>query len=189
MFKKICFQLLFIAVIACVPAFAAKVGCQKYNFLGSFTRVDAPSDVFGDGTVIHQYIYQLTLHSDGSARQAWTGAPDYQNTFGTGTDLIGSWTCRDDGKLVINAIYSNYFPTTPSPNAPNPDIALVRSYRTTALYDVTSDNTLVRIQSRSRSYLPSEDPTNATGGTLLPISNTSITYNRFIATDADLLLP
>src|SRR5690348_9623778 len=52
MFKKICFQLLFIAVFASVPAFAAKVGCQKFNFLGSFTRVDAPSDVFGDGTVI-----------------------------------------------------------------------------------------------------------------------------------------
>jgi len=189
MFKKICFQLLFIAVIACVPAFAAKVGCQKFNFLGSFTRVDAPSDVFGDSTVIHQYVYQLTLHSDGSVRQAWTGAPDYQNNFGTATDLIGSWTCRGDGKLVINTIYANYVPTTPSPNAPNQDIELYRSYRSTALYDVTSDNTLVRIQSRARSYLPTEDPTNATGGTLLALNNTSITYNRFVATDADLLLP
>ncbi len=53
MFKKICFQLLFIAVFASVPAFAAKVGCQKFNFLGSFTRIDAPTDVFGNGSVVH----------------------------------------------------------------------------------------------------------------------------------------
>jgi hypothetical protein len=109
--------------------------------------------------------------------------------FGTATDLIGSWTCRNDGKLVITSLYANYVPTVPSPNAPNQDIELYRSYRSTALYNVTNDNTLVRLQSRARFYTPAEDPTNAGGGTLLPINNTSVTYNRFVASDADLLLP
>ncbi len=189
MSKKMFLLPIFIFIFASVPAFAAKTGCQKFNFLGAYTRVDPPNDVFGDTTVIHQYVFQLSLTEDGSVRQAWTGTPDYLINAGTGTDLIGSWTCRSDGKLVISTIFASYLPSTPNGNAPNPDVQLSRHFRSTTLYAVPDSNTLVRIQSRSRSYLPTEDPTNPTGGTLRPLNNTSITYNRFVASDADLLLP
>lgn len=189
MLKKMFLLPVFVLILASVPAFAAKTGCQKFNFLGAYTRVDPPTDVFGDGSVIHQYVYQLSLTADGSVRQAWTGTPDYQINTGTGSDLIGSWVCRPDGKLVVSTIFASYFPTTVTPNTPKPDVRLVRHFRSTTLYDVPDADTLVRIQSRSRSYLPTEDPTNTSGGTLGAINNTSITYNRFVASDADLLLP
>ena len=177
-------------VFAAVPAFAAKTGCKKFNFLGSYTRVDAPVDVFGDGSAVHQYVFQLNLTADGVARQYWTGLPDYALNIGTGSEPIGSWTCRDDGKLVVTILFATYVPTNPAdPNTPVADVRLFRHTRTTILFDVPDDNTLSRIQSRSRSYLPGADSTDAAGGTLGAISNAAITYRRFVASDADLLLP
>lgn len=189
MFKQIVLTIVSIAIFAVVPAFAAKTGCEKYNFLGSYTRVDPPSDVFGDGSVIHQYIYQLNLTGDGSVRQYWTGLPDYQINFGTGSESIGSWTCRNDGKLVVQYIFATYAPAAISPNTPNPDIRLLRHTRVTVLFDVPDDNTLVRVQARARTYSAASDPTNAAGGTLGAINNTQFTYSRLVASDSDLLLP
>lgn len=183
------FTLLTIAIFAAVPAFAAKTGCQKFDFLGTYTRVDAPLDVFGDGTAIHQYIYQLSLAGDGSVRQYWTGLPDYPINVGTGSEPIGSWKCRNDGKLVVQYLYATYVPTTISYNTPNPDIELYSHTRVTVLFEVPDNNTLLRVQARARNYAAGVDPTNPTGGTLGLISNTAITYNRFVASDADLLLP
>lgn len=122
-------------------------------------------------------------------RQYWTGLPDYAMNLGTGSELTGSWTCRADGKLVIQYISATYVPTSISANTPNPDVELFRHTRVTALFDVPDDNTLVRIQARARTYAPDADPTNPTGGTLGNLSTTPITYNRFVASDADLLLP
>lgn len=189
MVKNLLLVSLFAILMSVAPAYAAKVGCQKFNFLGTFTRVDPPLDVFGDGTAVHQYIYQLAVSGDGTVRQYWTGLPDYQTNIGTGSESIGSWTCRNDGKLVVTFIFATYVPTTPSSNAPVPDIELFRHTRTTVLFDVPNDNVLTRIQARSRTYTAGQDPTNASGGTLGAISNTSFTYNRFNASDADLLLP
>ena len=188
MFKKLMLVFAIVTVLYAVPSFAAKTGCRKFNFLGTYTRVDPPTDVFGDG-VLHQYVYQLNLTSDGTMRQYWTGLPDYQINVGTGSESIGSWACRDDGKLVVQFIFATYEPTPNTPDTPNPDVRLTRHTRTTVLFDVPSDNTLVRVQARSRIYATGADPTNATGGTLGAISNTQFTYTRFTASDADLLLP
>ncbi len=189
MLKRTTLMLLTVAIFAAVPAFAAKTGCQKHNFLGAYTRVDPAVDVFNDGSAVHQYIYQLHVSADGSFRQYWTGLPDYTMNIGTGTEQTGSWTCRADGKLVAQYIFATYVPSAITNNTPNPDIELLRHTRVTVLFDVPDNNTLVRIQARARSYAAGADPTDPNGGTLGPLSTTQLTYNRFVASDADLLLP
>jgi hypothetical protein len=179
-------------VFLAIPALATpKTGCRKFNFTGSFLAPDLNRDVFGDGSTIHSFAFQLTLNSDGTATQYWTGLPDYALNLGTGSPQIGSWTCRDDGKLIISLIQASYAPVGPgpNPNVVNADVELFSHSRTTYLFSVDNDNTLTRLQSRTRTYDPSEDPTNASAGTLGTLSTLTRTYTRQSATDADLLAP
>jgi hypothetical protein len=181
-----------ITIFMSVTALAAppKTGCNKFNFTGTFLSPNE-QDVFGDGN-IHKFVLQLTLNSDGTANQFWTGLPDYIINAGTGSPQIGSWTCRTDGKLVIVWIQGTYVPVYPSDdplNITSQDVKLWRHNRTTYLFTVDDDNTVTRVQSRNRSYLPTEDPSNAAGGTLGTISNATVTYKRLAASDADLLAP
>ncbi|HLA94624.1 MAG TPA: hypothetical protein VK612_02800 [Pyrinomonadaceae bacterium] len=162
--------------------------CNNDNFPGSYTRIDAAQDVFGDGSAVHQYVYQLNLGSGGSVYQFWTGLPDYQLTFGSGTPTIGSWVCRPDGKLLVTVITSTFAPAS-NPNVTTPDLELASYFRSTFLFKVNNKNTLTRIQARTRTYAAGQDPTNPTGGTLGALSTTPITYNRLVPSDADLLAP
>lgn len=164
--------------------------CNNDNFPGTYTRIDPPLDLLGDGSVVHQHVYTLTLGADGSARQDWTGFPDYLINLGSGTAGIGSWKCRADGKLVVTLLSTTYFPVAADQNIGTvQDISLSRHIRTTILINVNNPNKLTRIQSRSRTYLPGDDPTNLTGGTLGALANTQIIYNRVVASDADLTAP
>jgi len=176
-----------------VPVFAAPpgTGCNKIKFWGSYTRPTLNVDVFGDGTAYHSFLFQLTLNSDGTATQTWTGATDYLMNAGTGTPWIGSWTCRQDGKLVVTMITASFFPVGPNPNPPiiNADLELSGHTRLTYLFSVDDENTLTRLQARSRNYGPNADPTDPNGGTLRPLTVTTATYKRLVATDADLLAP
>ncbi len=182
----IAFTALFMFMV--MPAFADP-GCRNGKFVGSYTLGNPSVDLFGDGTVIHSFVYQLNLRSDGTVDQYWTGFPDYFINLGTGSPWIGSWTCRQDGKLVVNVIRATYLPTTPSANAPNPDVQLVNHVRSTYLFSVIDDNTIRRIQARARVYTPAQDPTDATGGTLGTLNMSLVEYKRLVATDADLLAP
>jgi hypothetical protein len=165
-------------------------GCRSGKFVGSYvTSPNAATDVFGDGTVIHTFAFQLTLQSDGTATQYWTGLPDYLLTLGTGSPWIGSWTCRNDGKLVVTFLRATYLPVEPGVNNPTNDIQLTAHVRSTYLFSVDDDNTLTRIQARARVYDPADDPSIATGGTLGNISNAAVQYKRLVASDADLTAP
>jgi hypothetical protein len=168
-----------------------KTGCQKFNFNGSFLLPNPNVDVFSDGTVVHSLAFQLTIHSDGTANQYWTGLPDFILNAGTGSPQIGSWTCRSDGKLIVNLIQGSYFPIAPGeyPLPVTPDVELISHSRTTYLFSVDDENTLTRIQSRTRSYQPNEDPTDPNGGHLLALRVTTATYKRLVATDTDLTAP
>jgi hypothetical protein len=146
--------------------------------------------------VEHQTIRQLTLHSDGTATEEFTASPDIMLSGGMSSSRIGSWTCRDDGQLVVTMIFANYFPTTdavnhPSsvPNPPPVDILLGGHIRITYLLSVTDANTLTRTQTRARRYTVKEDPTNPNGGVLGPLNTVVIVYSRLVASDADLLAP
>jgi hypothetical protein len=61
--------------------------------------------------------------------------------------------------------------------------------RTTYLFSVDDANTMTQVQSRSRIYNSTEDPTNPTGGVLGSLNTNQRVYTRFTASDADLLLP
>ena len=181
-------MLITLSIFLAAPALAS--GCRNGHFVGSYTSSpNAPNDLFGDGTVIHTFVYQLTLNSDGTANQYWTGLPDYFITLGTGSPWIGSWKCRNDGKLVVTLLTAGYVPVEPSANNPTNDVELNFHARTTYLFTVDDDNTVTRIQSRSRVYAPDQDPSIETGGTLNPISNATVQFKRLVASDADLTAP
>jgi hypothetical protein len=186
--KKMLLIVITAAVLMIAPAFASS-GCRNGHFVGAYvSSPNAPTQVFHD--VAHTFVYQLNLDSDGSATQYWTGLPDYILTLGTGSPQIGSWKCRNDGKLIIMLLSAGYAAVPPNPpDNPTNDVSLAFHTRTTYLFTVDDDNTLTRIQSRSRTYDVDEDPSNPTGGSLSAINSDTRQYKRFAASDADLLAP
>ena len=187
-----------LCVFTVLPAFPqdGNAGCKTGKFIGSYTHVDAFPDIWGDGSLVeHQLMSQLNLHSDGTVTSEFDGAPDTMLSFGLSTPLVGSWKCRNDGKLVVTVIFAIYAPTTdainhPSVPAPPPvDLFLLQHNRATYLFSVTDANTLTRIQSRNRVYDPTQDPSDPTGGVLRPLNTNVVVYTRLVASDADLLAP
>jgi hypothetical protein len=175
------------------PAFA-DAGCGNGKFVGSYTHATLFTDLWGDGSgVDHTLVSQLSLHSDGTVHEEFSGFPDLLLSFGTGTPLVGSWQCRQDGNVVVTTMTAIYAPTNDAslhgiPNVPV-DLLLFSNLRTTRLFSVTDQNTLTRIQTRTRRYVPAQDPTDPTGGTLGPLNTTAVQYKRLVASDADLLAP
>lgn len=185
-------------VFTVLPAFPqGNAGCKNGKFIGSYTHVDTFPDIWGDGSNIeNQLIQQLNLHSDGTVTQENAGGPDIMLSAGLSTTLVGSWTCRGDGKLVVTVIFAVYAPTTDAINhplsvpAPPPvDLLLLQHTRATYLFSVTDANTLTRIQSRNRVYDPTQDPSDPNGGVLRPLRTNLVVYTRLVASDADLLAP
>jgi len=176
-----------------MPVFADS-GCKTVKFSGSYTTVINSPDVWGDGSgVPHTFILQLNLNSDGTVSEQYTGALDIPLSSGTQSTSVGSWQCRADGKLVVTTINATYAPTNDAAihgflNVPA-DLLLFIHSRTTYLFSVPDENTLTRIQARTRRYAPAENPTDPNGGTLRPLNTTVVEYKRLIASDADLLAP
>ena len=164
-------------------------GCKPGRFVGSYTRAQPLDDVFGDGSVIHSFVFQLDLHDDGTASEYWTGLPDFMINGGTGSPWIGSWGCHKDGTLVVTFIFGVYTPTTPTGDAPNPDVELAGHRRVTYRFSVEDDDTLKQTARRSRIYSATDDPTDPAGGVLAPLDSTVVEYKRLVASDADLLAP
>jgi hypothetical protein len=168
--------------------------CKPENVAGSYTRADPNTDVFANGLgVAHTFLYQLNLHSDGTADQYWTGFTDYLMELGTASPWIGSWKCRNDGKLVVTLIRALYYPIPSSPACvfpcvPGADVELGVHVRSTYLFSVENSNTLKRIKARARAYGVTDDPSDPAAGTLQPLSLTEVIYKRLKASDADLLL-
>ena len=173
-----------------IPAFA-DVGCKNGKFVGSYTRPQTLNDIWGDSTgVNHTVLFQLNLQSDGTVFQNNTGFPDIMLNSGTGTPYVGSWTCRNDGKLVVTVITAVFTPTTDTHGKPSlVDLLLFVHFRNTYLFTVTDGDTLTRTQFRSRRYSVTEDPSDPTGVTLRPLNTSVVVYKRLVASDADLLAP
>ncbi|MEP7212013.1 MAG: hypothetical protein ABI791_03000 [Acidobacteriota bacterium] len=187
MFKKITFVLMILCVFAVVPALADS--CSTGAFVGTYTRASPATDAIGDGN-LHAFLFQLTLHGDGTVTQYWTGLPDYQTSLGTGSINIGSWKCRDNGNLLVTLISASYEASAADPNFGTvADVRLWRHFRSTYVFDITNGTTITRTKARTRSYLPAEDPTDANGGILGTLSTTPLVYNKLVATATDLQLP
>lgn len=174
-----------------MPALADNdnAGCKNGKFVGSYTTVLPDQDVFGNGSVIHTWIYQLNLHSDGTADQTFSAGLEYLINTGSQSPWIGSWTCRQDGKLVVTLLRTFYSPTGPTANTTYADIQLGGYNKFTFLFSVEDINTLKRLDRRIRSYGANEDPTNPSGGSLGPHNPAEVIYKRVVASDADLLAP
>ena len=196
MLKKMTFILLALAIFMVVPALAQDgdddndSGCRSGKFVGAYTSPLINQDVFGDGSVFHTWVYQLNLHSGGTADQYVTADLDYIVNAGSISPAIGSWTCRKDGKLVVTLLEALYSPVASSaPNVPNPDIALTNHIRATYLFSIVDRNTLQNTQRRSRVYDSLQDPTDPAGGHLGHLITAVREYKRLKASDADLLAP
>jgi hypothetical protein len=196
--RNVGFAFLALSIFMVTPVFPqGNAGCKNGKFIGSYTHVDDFPDIWGDmSNIEHQIIQQLNLHSDGTVTQENAGGPDIMLSAGLSTTLVGSWKCRNDGMLVVTVIFDVYVPTTdainhPStvPSPPPVDLFLFQHVRATYLFSVTDTNTLTRIQTRSRRYAASEDPTDPTGGILGPLRTGVVVYKRLVASDADLLAP
>jgi hypothetical protein len=177
-------------VFIAMPAFA-DAGCKNGKFVGSYTLPQTLNDIWGDSTgVNHTVLFQLNLHSDGTVFQYNTGFPDIMLNSGTATPYVGSWTCRNDGKLVVTVINAVFTPTTNTHGNPSPmDLLLLFHRRITYLFAVTDDDTLTRTEVRVRQYSVTQDPSDPTAGTLKPLNTTVAVYKRLVASDADLLAP
>ena len=177
-------------VFMVIPAFA-DAGCKNGKFVGSYTRPQTLNDIWGDSTgVNHTVLFQLNLQSDGTAFQYWTAFPDLMLNGGTGTPYVGSWKCRDDGKLVVTLISAVYTSTTDTHGNPSlVDLLLLFHQRVTYLFTVTDGDTLTRTEARARRYSVTEDPSDPTAGTLRPLDTTVVVYKRLVASDSDLLAP
>lgn len=186
-------------VFMVIPAFADKdkdkdkdnAGCKNGKFVGSYTSPQTLNDIWGDSTgVNHTVLFQLNLQSDGTVFQYDTGFPDIMLNSGTGTPYVGSWTCRNDGKLVVTLINAGFTPTQDVHGNPAPvDLLLLFHRRITYLFTVTDEDTLTRIRARVRRYGVTEDPSDPAAGTLTPLNTTVVVYKRLVASDSDLLAP
>ena len=180
-------------IFTALPAIAGpKTGCNLYKFTGSFTRPRLNEDVLDDGN-IHNYVNQLNIGADGSLIVVWTAAPDYMINAGTGTPFVGSWTCRPDGKLLVNFIYATFIPMTPDQDSTGQitvqDLRLANHFRVTQVWTVDNDNQITVVQSRTRTYQASQDPTDPALGVLGALNTTTAAYTRLVPSDADLLAP
>ena len=183
-------------VFMVTPAFPQGT-CRSGAFVGTYTNVFTYTDLWGDGSnVVTVVLNQLTLHSDGTARFDSTGFPLLMLSFGISTAQIGSWTCRNDGKLVVTLLFGVLAPTTDAKNHPSTvpdpppvDLSIFGHTRVTFLISVTNANSLTITQTRRRHYNPTEDPTDPNGGRLTPLNTDVVVYQRVVASDADLLAP
>jgi len=187
MLRKIALITIILMVFATVETFADS--CATGNFVGTYTRSSPATDPVGNGE-LHAFVFQLTLHADGTVTQYWTGLPDYQMNTGSGTINIGAWKCKDNGNILVTVLSANYLPAPADPNLGTvDDIKLVGHSRTTFVLNVDSNNQLTRLKSVTRTYAPSQDPSDPNGGTLDPINTTQVVYKRLVASGADLNQP
>lgn len=173
-----------LTIFMVVPALADQ-NCSTGNFVGTYTRASQLPDPYTGQP--HNYVFQLTLHGDGTVTQYWTGLPDYQINQGTGSINIGAWKCRDNGNLLVTLISASYTPFAADASLlAVADDTLFTHSRTSAVFTITDNNTLTRLKAITRTYTPDQDPTDASGGTLGTLSTTQVVYKRLVASATDL---
>jgi hypothetical protein len=131
MFKRILSALVALFILSS-PALAAP-RCKPFTVAGSYVRQTSP------------YIDQLTLGIDGTAYSFSSGAFDLI-LLGTTIPGVGSWTCLDDGTVLVTTIRSEYVQNSPSGDVPQPgqplDINISVNLRITNKLSVVDLNTL-----------------------------------------------
>lgn len=192
MIKKVVITLISTSVFLCTPVFAAKKatdGCKAQDVVGSYVSSTTYLQELYNGTFRDvTYVFQLNLNAGGTVSLDWTGFNDYMISAGTGTPYQGSWTCRDDGNLLVSTIGATFFPTDLNifDGTTVSDIELGGHNRHNRLFSVEDQDTITMRQSVRRFYFPDEDPTDPLGGTLRLEAFPDIEYTRLIPSDEGL---
>ena len=123
--------------------------CSPFKVAGSYVRQIVP------------YIDQLTLGIDGTVYSFSSAAFDLI-LLGTSNPGIGSWTCLDDGTVLVTTTRSEYLQNSPSGDIPQPgqplDINIFSNLRYTQKLTVVDLNTL-QLTHQIRTNIPvSNDP-------------------------------
>src|SRR5215471_4182810 len=73
--KSVLVAVVVLSVFMVTPAFPqGMAGCRSGMFIGSYTTLITFPDIWGDGSnLLNQTIFQLNLHSDGTATQEFSG--------------------------------------------------------------------------------------------------------------------
>lgn len=129
--------------------------CQNKKWTGSYLQA---LDFYGPGSFVRQW----NFNRDGTLISTSTAAPEDAANSGTGTPIVGSWECREDGKIIATYTYARY----------NGNWAVRDHIRMTALVTITDENTLRRTALVARFYQPGEDVTNPNGGTRFVVPET-----------------
>ena len=107
--------------------------CTPFTVAGSYVRQIVP------------YIDQLTLSIDGRA-YAFNSAAFDLILQGTSMPGIGSWTCLEDGTVLVTTITTGYFQLSPFGDVPQPgqplDITIGANFRITQKLSVVDRDTL-----------------------------------------------
>jgi len=110
--------------------------CTPFTVAGSYVRQTSP------------YIDQLTLGLDGTAYSFSSGAFDLI-LLGTSSPGIGSWTCLNDGSVLVTTIRSEYLQNSPFGDVPQPgvplDINISVNLRITSKLSVLDGNRLQEV--------------------------------------------
>lgn len=123
--------------------------CNPFKVAGAYVRQTSP------------YIDQLTLGVDGTAY--WFSSASFDSILlGAFTPENGSWTCLDDGTVLVTTIGSQYFQNSPAGDIPQPgqplDLNLAENIRITQKLSVVDKDTL-RLTHNITTHIPlSNDP-------------------------------
>ena len=168
---KTIFAALVALSISASAAFAAPK-CSPFKVAGSYVRQTSP------------YIDQLTLGIDGTV-YSFTSAAFHLILEGTSMPGTGSWTCLNDGTVLITTINSEYlnpFGDIPQPGLPL-DLYISVNLRITSKLSVLDGNTLQEVD-RIVTRVPLTDdpfgPGDRGGSSCMPSGKpcTSAPYRR-----------
>ncbi|MFC1777540.1 hypothetical protein ACFL3I_09400 [Pseudomonadota bacterium] len=164
--------------------------CKDKDVVGSYMQSAEYDFTDGYGNLVDRfYVDQLNLSSGGTVHERLTAGQDLIMYAGLGSTWLGSWTCRNDGKLLVTALSADYAPIPTNTLFPGSlsDIALVYHYRWTYLFSVEDKDTLKLEKYAVRGYGMTEDPTDPDAGGIIIEGDEEIYLDRLIPSDADLL--
>jgi hypothetical protein len=125
--------------------------CNPFKVTGSYVRQNN----------VNPYIEQLRLGIDGTAY--WFNSGSFDSILlGAIIPEIGSWTCLDDGTVLVTTIGTAYFQNSPFGDIPQPgqplDINIAENLRLTQKLSVVDRDTLQPTHQISTGIPLSNDP-------------------------------
>ena len=149
MLKNVLAAMVTLSVLVGSTAFATDDSsgvCKGKKVVGSYVRQRPNFEI----------IDQLTLNSDGTAYWYQSTAFDFLVTGGSFIPQTGSWTCTDDGSVVVTTIGTAYRST-------GADLVKDTNGRLTERLSVIDNDTLLPTHRQFRDFALTDDPRGPNG--------------------------